>query len=160
MAELMAHLASRSASESEAEAMVGAATALTISPRNQVRLRRLIPHLVRGAALLTRILRLRRRTRPAVRVVPFVVKRTTRILSRAASKGRPLSRRLAGRVMASQTRRVLGSRRASGHAIKRSIRKARSFASRATRLSRLAPPGSLRLRKLRRLRRLRRHPRY
>jgi hypothetical protein len=80
--------------------MVGAATTVTISRRDRRALRRLVPHLVRGAAILTRILRLRRRTRPIVRVVPTIIRRTVRSLRRSAAAGRPITRRRAGAIMA------------------------------------------------------------
>jgi hypothetical protein len=128
LAEVMAHFAAQSASESESEAMVGAAAALTITARERRALRRMIPHLVRGASILTRILRLRRLTRPAVRVVPTIVRRTARILASAAAAGRPITRQHAGRIMALQTRRVLDSPHYCGRVIGRNIRTARRLA--------------------------------
>jgi hypothetical protein len=127
MAEAMAHYAARAEHELEAEAMVGAATTVTISRRDRHALRRLIPHLVRGAAILTRILRLRRRTRPIVRVVPTIVRRTVRTLSRSAAAGRPITRRRAGAVMARQTRRVLSSPRYCAALSRRNIRATRTI---------------------------------
>jgi hypothetical protein len=124
----MAHFAAQSASESESEAMVGAAAALTITARERRALHRMIPHLVRGASILTRILRLRRITRPAVRVVPTIVRRTARVLAGAAAAGRPITRQRAARVMALQTRRVLGSPHYCGRVIGRNIRTARRLA--------------------------------
>ncbi|HUP28497.1 MAG TPA: hypothetical protein VM409_08695, partial [Chloroflexia bacterium] len=85
-------------------------------------LRRVLPHMVRGTAILTRILRQRRITRPAVRAVPTVVRRTTRVLTRRAAAGQPVTRRTAARVMATQTRRVLGSPRACAAAMQRNAR--------------------------------------
>src|SRR5208283_2935208 len=135
LAEVMAHFAAQSASESESEAMVGAATALTITARERRALRRMIPHLVRGASILTRILRLRRVTRPAVRVVPTIVRRTARVLARGAAAGRPVTRQRAARVMALQIRRVLGSPRYCGQVIDRNIRTARRLAPTLGRVS-------------------------
>ena len=62
--------------EAEAEAMIGAASIAAICPRDRAALRRVLPHMVRGAAVLTRILRRRRITRPAVRTVPTIVAAT------------------------------------------------------------------------------------
>ena len=89
MAEAMAHYAAQAEHELEAEAMVGAATTVTISRRDRRAVRRSVPHLVRGAAILTRILRLRRRTRPIVRVVSTIIRRTVRSLRRSAAAGQP-----------------------------------------------------------------------
>src|ERR1700735_1505002 len=112
VAEMMAESASQEQNESEAEAMAGAAAVSVISPKDRRALRRVLPHLVRGAAVLTRILRRRRSTRPAVRAVPTIVRRTVRDLKRRAASGKPVTRRAAGRAAAKQVRRVLGSRRA------------------------------------------------
>jgi hypothetical protein len=125
MAELMAAVASQARTEAEAEAMVGAATVTTISPRDRAALRAILPHLVRGAAILTRILRRRRITRPAVRVVPTIVRGTARTLAARAAAGQPVTRRAAGRVMAAQTRRVLSSPRTCTRAIVRNQRATR-----------------------------------
>src|SRR2546429_279270 len=67
MAEMMAAAASQSLTETEAGAMVGASTATIISASDRRALRQILPHLVRGTAILTRILRRRRASRPAVR---------------------------------------------------------------------------------------------
>jgi hypothetical protein len=122
MAELMAEVAAGAHLEAEAEAMVGAAVVTTLSAADRAALRRLIPHLIRGAAILTRILRMRRITRPAVRTVPTIVRQTAQVLRRRAASGAPVSRRVAGQVMGSVTRRVLGSPRACGLAIGRNVR--------------------------------------
>src|SRR5258707_10871766 len=82
LAEVMAEAACREAHEGEAEAMVGAAAATVISPRDRRALRRILPHMVRGTAILTRLLRRRRLTRPLVRVVPTIVRRTIKDLKR------------------------------------------------------------------------------
>lgn len=125
MAELMAAVASQARSEAEAEAMAGAATVTVISPRDRAALRAILPHLVRGSAILTRILRRRRITRPAVRAVPTIVRATTRTLATRAAAGQPVTRRAAGRVMATQTRRVLSSPRLCTRAIVRNQRATR-----------------------------------
>jgi hypothetical protein len=88
LAEALASMAAEASSEAEAEAMVGASTATMLSARDRAALRSLLPHLVRGTAVLTRILRRRRTTRPAVRAVPTILRRTTQILRRAAQAGR------------------------------------------------------------------------
>jgi hypothetical protein len=125
MGELMAAVASQARTEAEAEAMAGAATVAVISARDRAALRQILPHLVRGSAILTRILRRRRVTRPAVRAVPTIVRRTTRTLATRAAAGQPVTRRAAGRVMAAQTRRVLSSPRACTRAVVRNQRATR-----------------------------------
>ena len=126
MAEAMAQYAAQAEHELEAEAMVGAATTITISARDRRALRRFVPRLVRGAAILTRILRLRRRTRPLVCAVPTIVRRTVRALRRSAAAGRPITRRRAGAIMARQTRRVLSSPRYSAAVLRRNVRASRA----------------------------------
>jgi hypothetical protein len=121
-AEAMAHYAAFTESEHEAEAMAGAAVSLTISPRDQRALRALVPNLVRGAAILTRILRMRRATRPFVRVVPTIMRRTVRTLRQSAIAGQPITRQRAGQVFARQTRRVLSSPRYCGAVLRRNVR--------------------------------------
>jgi hypothetical protein len=132
MAEYMAAVAARAQSEAEAEAMIGAATANIISRADRRALRNIVPHLTRGAAILTRILRRRRITRPAVRAVPTIVRRTATTLARRAAAGQPVTPRAAARTMAAQTRRVLASPRTCAAAITRNVR-ASATAARATR---------------------------
>jgi len=122
LGELMAAVASQARTEEEAEAMVGAATVSTISAADRAALRGILPHLVRGTAILTRILRRRRITRPAVRAVPTIARRTASVLARRAAAGQPVTRRAAGRVMAAQTRRVLANPRTCAAAIQRNVR--------------------------------------
>jgi hypothetical protein len=128
MGELMAAVASQARTEAEAEAMIGAAAVTVISARDRAALRRVLPHMVRGAAILTRILRRRRVTRPIVRTVPTIVRRTSRTLVRQAAAGQPVTRRAAARVMATQTRRVLSSPPTCTRAIVRNQRGVRAAA--------------------------------
>jgi hypothetical protein len=120
-AEALAAAASRASSEAEAEAYIGAATVNALSARDRRALERLLPHMVHGTAVLTRILRRRRSTRPAVRAVPTIVNRTGNALSRRSAAGMPVTPRVAGRVMAAQTRRVLGNPRTAARAIQRNV---------------------------------------
>jgi hypothetical protein len=126
LAEMMAEAASHEMHEGQAEAMVGASVMTVLSPRDRRALSHLLPHLVCGAAVLTRILRRRRITRPAVRAVPTIMRRTVRSLKRQAAAGRPINRRTAGRTAARQVRRVLGSPRAVGAAVARNVRVGRA----------------------------------
>ncbi len=127
VAEMMADAASTAHGEGEAEAMVGASTVTVISPADRRALRRILPHLVRGTAILTRILRRRRATRPLVRAVPTVVRRTIRQLKKRAARGLPITRRAAARVAARQVRRVLGSPKASTAAVVRNVKVSRAY---------------------------------
>ena len=129
LAEIMAEAASHEQNEAQAEAMMGAAVATVLSPRDRRALRRLLPHLVRGAAVLTRILRRRRITRPAVRAVPTIMRRTVATLKRQAAAGQPITRRAAGRAAATQVRRVLGSPAACAAAIQQNVRVSRRVRS-------------------------------
>jgi hypothetical protein len=122
LAEVMAEAAAGAHLEAEAEAMTGAAVVTTLSAADRAALRQLIPHLVRGAAVLTRMLRRRRITRPAVRTVPTIVRQTARALRRRAAAGAPVSRKTAAKVMGTVTRKVLGSPRTCALAIARNVR--------------------------------------
>src|SRR5262245_35940049 len=136
IAEMMAAAASQEMGEFEAEAMAGAAAATVISSADRRALRRILPHLVRGTAILTRILRRNRVTRPAVRAVPTIMRRTVKSLKRQAASGQPITRRRAARTAATQVRRVLSNPRACTAAIARNVRTARAVARpRAQRVS-------------------------
>src|SRR5262245_23969369 len=125
LAEIMAEAASHEQNGAQAEAMMGAAVVAVLSPRDRRALRRLLPHLVRGAAVLTRILRRRRITRPAVRAVPTIMRRTVARLKRQVAAGQPVTRRAAGRAAVIEVRRVLGSPSACAAAIQQNVRSAR-----------------------------------
>jgi len=125
LAEMMAEMATHEQHEGQAEAMIGGAVVTVLSPRDRRALRRLLPHLVRGAAVLTRLLRRRRATRPAVRAVPTIMRRTVATLKRQAAAGRPVTRKAAGRAAAVEVRRVLSSPSACAAAIRQNVRCAR-----------------------------------
>jgi hypothetical protein len=105
--------------------MIGAAVVTVLSPRDRRALQRMLPHLVRGAAVLTRILRRRRMTRPAVRAVPTIMRRTVATLKRQAAAGQPITRRAAARAATVEVRRVLGSPSACAAAIRQNVRASR-----------------------------------
>jgi len=125
LAEMMAEAAAHEQHEGEAEAMAGAAAMTVISPADRRALRRVLPHLVRGTAILTRILRRRRATRPAVRAVPTIIRRTVNIVKRQAATGRPITRKAVARAAATQVRKVLGSPRLCTAAIAQTVRRSR-----------------------------------
>jgi hypothetical protein len=126
-AEMMADAASREQHEGEAEAMAGAATMTVISPKDRRALRRILPYMIRGTAILTRILRRRRSTRPAVRAVPTIMRRAVKDLKRQAAKGVPITRKHAARATAKQVRRVLGSPHACTAAVARNVKVSRAY---------------------------------
>lgn len=123
-AELMAAVASQARTDAEAEAMSGAATLLSISPADRAELKAVLPYLVRGSAVLTRVLRGHPRAKVAVRAVPAIVQRTSRTLASHAAAGRPVTRKTAARAMASQTHRVLGNPKTCVRAIQANHRAA------------------------------------
>ncbi|MFZ1007277.1 MAG: hypothetical protein WAN65_10595 [Candidatus Sulfotelmatobacter sp.] len=127
MAEMMAEAASHEQHEGEAEAMAGAAVITVLSPSDRRALRRIMKHLVRGGAVLAKILRRRRGTRPLVRVVPTVMRRTVKILKQKAAKGMPITRKSAGREAAKQVRKVLGSHKACRAALARNVKVSRAY---------------------------------
>jgi hypothetical protein len=127
LAEMMAEAASHEMNEAHAEAMVGAAVVTVLSPADRRALRQLLPDLVRGAAVLTRILRRRRITRPVVRVVPNIIRRTVKTLKRQAAAGIPITRRTTARAAATQVRRVLNNPTACAAAVSRNVRVGRAM---------------------------------
>jgi hypothetical protein len=129
LAEIMAEAAAHEQHEAQAEAMIGAAVVTVLSPRDRRALRALLPHLVRGAAVLTRILRRSRATRPAVRAVPTIMRRTVANLKRQAAAGRPVTRRAAARAATTEVRRVLANPTACAAAIRQNVRAARRMRS-------------------------------
>ncbi len=138
-AEYLASLACKAHSEAEAEAMIGASTTTVLSRRDRRALRKVLPHMVRGTAILTRILRRRRITRPAVRAVPSIVRVSTRQLARRAAAGKPITRKAVARVVANNTRKILGSPRLCSMALKRNVKSARAVRRRTYPLPAAAP---------------------
>jgi hypothetical protein len=127
-AELMAAVASQARTDAEAEAMVGAATLLSISPADRAELAKVLPYLVRGSAVLAKMLRGNQDARAGIRVVPEIVRRTSHTLARRSAAGRPATRKVAARVMATQTRKVLGSPRTCTRAIQTNVRASKAAA--------------------------------
>lgn len=141
LAELMAEAASHAQQESEAEAMAGAATFSAISPRDRRALRRILPHMTRGVAILARILARRRETRPALRTLPTIIKRTVTQVKKHAAAGRPVTRKLVGRIAARQVGKVLGSPKICTAAMVRNVRSSRAMKRSRRPLKRAAVRG-------------------
>jgi hypothetical protein len=128
VAEMLAEAACHETQEGEAEAMVGAAAVTVISPKDRRALRRILPHLVKGMAILTRILRRRgRKARIGVKAVPAIMRQTVKSLKRQAAKGKRINRLRAARTAARQVRRVLGRPKACAAAIRRNSKVSRRY---------------------------------
>jgi hypothetical protein len=97
-AEYLAAKAATSESESEAEAFAGSAITMSLTPRDRRRLENMLPHLLRGASVLTKLLYRNPGSRQAVRLVPGIV----------ASAGQTLGRHSAGAVRPADVAAVLG----------------------------------------------------
>lgn len=120
--EHMAHAAAESESEAEAEAFIGALIpmAARLIPRVAPAIMRAAPQLVRGVANVTRTLRRNPATRPLVRAVPTIVRRTAASIAQQASQGRRVTPQTAVRTLARQTASVLGNPRRCVRAVRRS----------------------------------------
>ncbi|HEV7427097.1 MAG TPA: hypothetical protein VGQ46_12075 [Thermoanaerobaculia bacterium] len=128
MGEYMASIAANAQTDTEAEAQIGASVIISLSPADRDALRALLPSLTRGAAVLTRLLRHNRRTRPVVRVVPTIVKRTAVALRKRADAGQQVTKKTAAKVMAAQTKRVIGSPSVCARAMQRNVKASTALA--------------------------------
>ncbi len=111
--EHLAHAAATTESEAEAEAFIGALVPLAarLLPRAAPALLRAAPNLVRGLAGATRVLRRNPATRPLVRTLPTVLRRTAANVARQTAQGRPVTPQRAVQTLARQTAQVIGSPR-------------------------------------------------
>lgn len=127
--EHLGHAAAEAESEEEAEAFLGALIPLAarIIPRVAPTIMRAAPSLIRGVTGAARALRANPATRPLVRALPTVVRRTAANLAQQAQKGRPVTPQAAVRALARQTSRVLGSPRQCAQAYQRSKSLDRKF---------------------------------
>lgn len=122
MMEHLGHAAAATESQAEAEALAGAMVPLAsrIVPGAAPVMMRAMPGLVCGVSGVVRRLHRDPATRPLVRTVPAIVKRTAATLAQQAGAGRPVSAQAAVRALAQQTLRVLGSPQQSAQAFRRS----------------------------------------
>jgi hypothetical protein len=127
LAEMMASSAAHAQHEGEAEAMIGAATITVLSPADRRALGKLLPRLVRGAAVLTRILRKNPKTKVGVLAVPNIIRRTVKHLKKRAAAGKPITRRAVAKTAAMQVRKVLGSPKVCAAAITRNVKSSRAM---------------------------------
>ncbi len=106
-AEYLAAQAAATESEAEAEALGGAAAFAAINPDDRRELERLLPHLLRGAATITRMLHGNRSTRPAVRLVPGIADGAARAIAKRVAAGEPVGPVELGQVMGAATAQAL-----------------------------------------------------
>jgi hypothetical protein len=109
--EQIAHEASVTASEADAEALVGSLVPMVLRPPHApaIALRAASPALSRATGRLTWALRRSPATRPLIRTVPTILRRTRASLARSAAQGTPISPRTAVRTMAGHTYRVFAN---------------------------------------------------
>jgi pyruvate/2-oxoglutarate dehydrogenase complex dihydrolipoamide acyltransferase (E2) component len=125
------HAAAEAESEAEAEAFLFPLIPLAaklLAPQIGRLVMRRAPQLIRGVTRASRILRRNPRTRPLVRVMPTVVRRTVADIGRqTAQRGRPVTPQAASAALARQTQAVLGNPRQCVHAYRRSRRLDRRY---------------------------------
>jgi hypothetical protein len=109
--EHLGHAAAEAHNEAEAEALIGALIPLAarLWPQASPAILRAAPGLIPGVAGIARNLRRSPISRPLVRTIPAIVRRTAASISRQVGQGRPVSTRSAVRTLAQQTAQVLGS---------------------------------------------------
>jgi hypothetical protein len=122
LGEYLAAQAAASESETEAEAFAGVAAYVALSPQDRRDLERMVPALLRGAAVVTRLLHGNRRTRQAVRLVPGIVDGAARTILRRAAAGQPAGPVEVGRALGAATTRVLGTGPARNAVMRRHAR--------------------------------------
>ena len=129
MLEHLGHAAAETENEAEAEALAGAMIPLAarVVPSAAAAMMRATPALVCGLAGVTRALRRGPGTKPLVRVVPSIARRTAAAIGRQAAAGTPVSPQAAVKALAAETMRVLGGRQEAAQAFRRSQRLDRQF---------------------------------
>jgi hypothetical protein len=134
LTEVLAAEAAHTASETEAEALLGAALPITIRIiSGRRRLRRVTPALVSANARLVRGLRRSGPAGPALlRVVPKIQRNTVATIRHAQRTGRPVPPSMVAPIMAAQAARVLGTPHKCGPALLRNA---------VIRQRTVAPPG-------------------
>lgn len=132
LGELMAAVAANAATDTEAEAQIGGSIMISLSAADRDALKNILPSLTRGAAVLTRVLRRHPATRPVVRAVPTIVKRTAVQLRKQTNAGQPVTKKTAARAMATQTRRVLATPHVCARAMQRNVKATQAVKRRTT----------------------------
>ena len=129
MMEHLGHAAAEAQGEAEAESLAGAMIPLAarVVPQAAPALTRAMPGLVSGVSGVVRRLHRDPATRPLVRVVPTIVRRTAANIAQTTSRGVAVTPQQALRVLARQILRVLGSPQTSAQAFRRSRALDRKF---------------------------------
>jgi hypothetical protein len=129
MLEHLGHAVAEAESEMEAEALVGAMIPLAarVVPGAARVLARSAPGLICGAVGAARKLRQTPATRPLVRLIPAIVRRTAASLVQQAGHGMPVKPQQAVRTLARQTAQVLSSPQQAAQAFRHSQRLDRHF---------------------------------
>lgn len=122
MMEHLGHAAAEAHSEAEAEALAGAMVPLAarVIPQAGPAIMLAAPGLVSALSAVIEGLRRDPATRPLVRTVPAIVRRTAASIAQQAARGVAVTPQGAVRALAKQTLRVLGSPRQSAQAFRRS----------------------------------------
>ena len=109
--EHLGHAAAEAHTEAEAEAFVGALIPLSARLHPQIAsvILRAAPALIPGVAIVTRTLRRSPVTRPLIRTIPTIVRRTAASISQQVRQRRAVTPKTAVRTLARQTAQVLGS---------------------------------------------------
>jgi hypothetical protein len=137
LAEEFAAEAAEAESESEAQGLAGGIT-IHILSRAPMSVQRVSPVLVRRTAHLARVLRKNPQTKPFMKTLPTIAKRTVATLSKKAAKGKPITPRTAVRTMAKHTVRVMGNpKRAATAIVKNSLHRRRLRRSTVARVERV-----------------------
>jgi hypothetical protein len=110
VAEYMADIAAKAPNSIDSGAMAGAIT-ITIASKAPLQVKAVSPTLSSGAARLTKLMKNNPATKPLVKVVPSIAKKTVATLARKAAKGKPVTPAIAKRVMAKHAMRVLSNPR-------------------------------------------------
>jgi hypothetical protein len=123
MMEHFGHAAAAAETEEEAEAFIGALIPLAarLLPRVAPAVMRAAPGLIRGVSGVVRTLRANPATRPLVRAVPTIVRRTVADIDRQSAGGAPVTAQQAVQTLARQTGRVLSSPQQCTHALRRNV---------------------------------------
>jgi hypothetical protein len=122
MLEHLGHAAAEAESEAEAEALAGSMIPLVARavPNASSAILGATPGLVCGLAGVVRTLRRNPATKPLIRVVPAIVRRTAASIAKQASARGPVSPKSAVRTLARQTYQVLSSPKQATQAFRRS----------------------------------------
>jgi hypothetical protein len=134
MMEHFGHAAAQAQSEAEAEAFIGALIPLAarLIPRVAPAIIRAAPGLIRGVSGIGRTLRASPSTRPLVRTVPTIVRRTAADIARQGARGRPVTPQQAVQTLARQANTVLANPQLTRQALRRAVAADRRYHQVAT----------------------------